>query len=119
MEVIEIFKVLADESRLRIFNILRVKKLCVCDIESILDLPQANVSRHLARMKNAGMIKSEKKSQWVYVWVDEECLEKYSFLKKLFKKDIHEEQLHKDRERLEKYLKDKKECKLEKMEGKK
>ena len=111
MEIIEIFKALSDESRIRIFNILKVKKMCVCDIESVLELPQANVSRHLSRLKSAGLIKSEKKAQWVYFWINEEFLEKHSFIKKVFKKDLKEEVFIKDREKMEKYLKEKKECK--------
>lgn len=114
MEIVEIFKALSDESRVRIINILKSKKMCVCDIESILQLPQANVSRHLARLKTAGIIKSEKKSQWVYFWISEECLEKHSFIKKIFKKDLNEEIFIKDREKMEKYFKEKRECKTEK-----
>lgn len=111
MEIIEIFKVLSDESRLRIINILKVKKMCVCDIEKILELPQANVSRHLSRLKSVGIIKSEKKSQWVYFWINEEFLEKHSFIKKVIKKDLNEETFFKDRKKVEEYLKEKKECK--------
>ncbi len=114
MEIIEIFKALSDESRIRIFNILKVKKMCVCDIESVLELPQANVSRHLSRLKSAGLIKSEKKAQWVYFWINEEFLEKHTFIKKIFKKDLNEEIFIRDREKLEKYLKQKKACKVEK-----
>ncbi len=111
MEIVEIFKALSDESRLRIINILKEKKMCVCDIENILELPQANVSRHLSRLKSVGLIKSEKKSQWVYFWINEEFLEKHSFIKKIYKKDLKEEVFIKDREKMEKYLKEKKECK--------
>ena len=111
MEIVEIFKALSDESRVRIVNILKVKKMCVCDIESILELPQANVSRHLARLKSAGLICSEKKAQWVYFWINEECIEKHTFIKKIFKKDLNDEVFVKDREKLEKYIKQKKECK--------
>jgi ArsR family transcriptional regulator, arsenate/arsenite/antimonite-responsive transcriptional repressor len=118
MEIVEIFKALSDESRVRILNILKSKKMCACDIESILNLPQANISRHLSKLKSVGIINSEKKSQWVYFWISEECIEKYSFIKKIFKKDFNEEILVKDREKMEKYLKQKKACKLEKGDDK-
>lgn len=105
MEIVEIFKALSDESRLRIINILKLKKMCVCDIENILGLPQANVSRHLAKLKIAGIIKSEKKSQWVYFWINEEFIEKHPFIKKILKKELNEDSFIKDREKAEKNIK--------------
>lgn len=63
---IRILKALADESRLRILNLLYEGELCVCDIESTLKISQTNVSRHLACLKNAGLISSRKQAQWVY-----------------------------------------------------
>ena len=50
------FKALADINRLRIMNLLLHGELCVCDIQRVLDSPQPNVSRHLAYMRNAGLV---------------------------------------------------------------
>ena len=50
------FKALADATRLRILNLLLHGELCVCDIQHVLDATQPNVSRHLAYLKNAGLV---------------------------------------------------------------
>jgi len=78
MDLSAIFKTLGDETRLRIFGLLLKKELCVCDIESILGISQANASRHLARMKVSGILASRKTAQWVYYSLSAEFLESYS-----------------------------------------
>lgn len=50
------FKALADTNRLRIMNLLLHGELCVCDIQCVLESPQPNVSRHLAYLKNSGLV---------------------------------------------------------------
>lgn len=60
MELAEIFKALADPNRLRILNLLGDQSLCVCDLEEILKLQQSNLSRHLAKLKQAGLVSGRK-----------------------------------------------------------
>ena len=69
--MVEIFKALGDETRLRIVNLLLQRDLCVCDIEGILEITQSNASRHLIKLKNSGIISQEKKAQWVFHKLDE------------------------------------------------
>lgn len=64
--MVEMFKALADENRLRIINILMKEELCVCEIEVLLEMSQSNVSRHLAKLKSAGLILSSKDAQWIH-----------------------------------------------------
>ena len=71
---IEIYKALSDESRLRILNLLLQTKLCVCEIEVVLDISQSNASRHLSKLKNAEIIVSKKEAQWVYHDMNEEFM---------------------------------------------
>lgn len=88
----ELFKALSDESRLRILNLLMQNELCVCEIESMLDMSQTNVSRHLNKLKNAGMISVTKKAQWAYYSIDESFIKEnpylYDHLKFVFENDI-------------------------------
>jgi ArsR family transcriptional regulator, arsenate/arsenite/antimonite-responsive transcriptional repressor len=57
MERVEgIFKALADSTRLRILNLLLREDACVCELGSALGLPQPLVSRHLACLRNAGLV---------------------------------------------------------------
>lgn len=69
--MIELFKTLGDENRLRIINLLMHAELCVCEIEVLLEVTQSNTSRHLSKLKNAGIISSSKDAQWVHYKVSE------------------------------------------------
>ena len=79
-DIVYILKALADDNRIRILNLLRNDELCVCDIEDVLGIKQSNASRHLNRLKVAGIIDSEKKSQWVYYRLKDETFVKFPFL---------------------------------------
>ena len=104
MDLIEIFKALGDENRIRILNLLIRQELCVCEIETVLDITQSNASRHLNKLKTAGVIISEKKSQWVYYRIDDKFIEENNLLYEFIKNKIVENtQLQRDVERLNKY----------------
>jgi ArsR family transcriptional regulator len=65
-ELTKIFKALSDESRLRILNLLFLTgELCVCDIESTTGFTQTKVSRHLAYLKNAGLVDDRRQGLWI------------------------------------------------------
>lgn len=111
--MIRVLKALGDETRLRIVNILRVENLCVCEIEAILQSSQSNVSRHLAKLRDAGVIYSEKKSQWVYYGINRDILAKYSFIKTLLDDDLAKNTLYlEELDRLKNYREQYHECQL-------
>jgi ArsR family transcriptional regulator, arsenate/arsenite/antimonite-responsive transcriptional repressor len=56
----QLFRALADRTRLRIVNLLARGSLCVCDIQRILEQPQSSVSRHLGLLKAAGLIEDRR-----------------------------------------------------------
>lgn len=64
----ELFKALADETRLRIVHLLRAsgRSLCVCELVDALHLPQYQVSRHLTGLKEADLVAVEKHGTWAY-----------------------------------------------------
>ncbi|MDQ2087794.1 metalloregulator ArsR/SmtB family transcription factor [Herbivorax sp. ANBcel31] len=70
--VVDVLKALADETRLRIINLLYEGEMCVCDIVETLEITQTKASRHLIYLKNAGLVKHRKKAQWVYYSLIEE-----------------------------------------------
>jgi len=85
--MVSTLKALADENRLRIINLLIEQELCVCEIETMLDLTQTNVSRHLAKLKNAKLITPFKDAQWVHYRISEELKNDeflFSYLKQKF-----------------------------------
>lgn len=102
-DLVDILKSLADENRLRILNLLRNGELCVCDIETILGIKQSNTSRHLNRLKIAGIIASQKKSQWVYYRLKDETFTNFPFLSEILNDELDKIDIcKKDLELLEK-----------------
>lgn len=61
-----IFRALSDRTRLRILNLLRTDELCVCDIVTVLDVPQPTASRHLAYLRKSGLVLARKEGLWHY-----------------------------------------------------
>jgi ArsR family transcriptional regulator len=70
-DLIDIFKALSEESRLRILALLLEREMCVCEIEVCLNMTQSNASRHLTLLKNSGILESYKMAQWTYYRIDE------------------------------------------------
>ena len=66
LELERVYKALADANRLRILGLLRTGEICVCDIHESLDLPQSKVSRHLAYLRQAGLVHARKAGLWVH-----------------------------------------------------
>ncbi|MDD5503132.1 MAG: metalloregulator ArsR/SmtB family transcription factor [Candidatus Thermoplasmatota archaeon] len=59
------FGALSDEKRLRILALLNVQPLCVCVIKQVVKLPDSKLSYHLSVLKNAGLVKSKEKKNWL------------------------------------------------------
>lgn len=64
---VTVFKSLGDESRLAMMVLIREhQELCVCELTTALDVPQPKVSRHLASLREAGLLEAERRGQWIY-----------------------------------------------------
>ena len=111
MEILQILKALADENRIRIVSLLKQQELCVCEIEAILGINQSNLSRHLHKLSAVQLIKRTKKSQWVYYQTNQQLLEQYPFLKKIFNRELAQVKPYKDDyEKLRKYKRSRMNC---------
>ena len=66
MDISEVLKALADPNRLRILHLLGDRTLCVCDIELLLKINQSNLSRHLAKLKQTGLVHAQKKGLFMH-----------------------------------------------------
>jgi len=62
----QMFKAFADETRLRILNLLVGRELCVCDLIDTLKVGQSKVSRHLAYLRHAGLVIDRRDGLWKY-----------------------------------------------------
>jgi ArsR family transcriptional regulator len=66
-----LFELLADSTRRRILALLlEHREICVCRLVGALDLPQPKVSRHLAAMREAGLLVSRRKGTWILYRLD-------------------------------------------------
>jgi len=61
-----IFKALSESIRLRIVVLLTKGELCVCDLTEVLNLPQSTISRHMSRLKTAGIIENRREGRWIH-----------------------------------------------------
>lgn len=67
LSAIAFYKALSDEIRLKSLLLIQEKgELCVCEIMSALDESQPKVSRHLAMLRNSGLLLDRRHKQWVY-----------------------------------------------------
>jgi len=63
--LIKVMKALSDPNRVKIVKMLQQKKLCVCEMQSALQISQPNVSKHLKILEEAGLVDYQKDSLWV------------------------------------------------------
>jgi ArsR family transcriptional regulator, arsenate/arsenite/antimonite-responsive transcriptional repressor len=60
------FSALADRTRLRLLNLLRGGEVCVCFFAGTLDTNNPKISRHLAYLKRASLVKARRDGKWVH-----------------------------------------------------
>src|SRR6266550_1818364 len=60
-----LFQALGDRTRLRLLNLMSAGEVCVCFFVEVLDEPQPKISRHLAYLRSAGLVKTTRDGKWV------------------------------------------------------
>lgn len=61
------FKVLADQTRLRLMVILALEgETCVCKLAQALEAPESRISRHLGIMRMAGIVEARREGTWMH-----------------------------------------------------
>ncbi|MCC5884661.1 MAG: metalloregulator ArsR/SmtB family transcription factor [Halomonas sp.] len=67
LDPVRLFKCLADETRLLVTLLIqREGELCVCEMTHALEESQPKVSRHLAQLRECGLLQDRRDGQWVY-----------------------------------------------------
>ena len=64
--LISIFKLLSDETRLRMLILLYQEELCVCQLSGVLDVPQPRISQNLSKFRDMGLVIDERKEKYVF-----------------------------------------------------
>lgn len=72
----ELFKVLGDNTRIKIIYALSKKELCVCDISEVVQMSQSAVSHQLRILKSARLVKFRREGKVVYYSLDDEHINK-------------------------------------------
>jgi ArsR family transcriptional regulator len=62
---------LADNTRLRLLNLMRDQEICVCFFTEVLGDSQPKISRHLAYLRNAGLVGARRDGKWMHYSIKE------------------------------------------------
>jgi len=65
MDLIQIYQCFCDRTRLRVLHLLTKSSLCVCHFQDILGEPQVKISKHLAYLRNKGMVTTKREQNWI------------------------------------------------------
>ena len=73
-------KALGDPIRLQLVDVLKrhAGKVCVCELVPLFDISQPTLSHHLKKLRQAGIVASERRGLWAYYYVNPEALEELS-----------------------------------------
>lgn len=62
----DVFKLLSDETRLRMLMLLYKEALCGCELEGILAVPQPRISKNLAKMRDMNLVRDSRKEKFIF-----------------------------------------------------
>lgn len=65
MELVKIYECLCEVTRLRLLNVLAQGPLCVCHFQAVLLAPQVKISKHLAYLRERGLVECEREGNWM------------------------------------------------------
>jgi ArsR family transcriptional regulator, arsenate/arsenite/antimonite-responsive transcriptional repressor len=73
---VDVFKALGDPVRLELLALIAARgPLCVCHLEEALSYKQPRISKHLATLRKAGLVRSRREGTWVYYELNDEMLD--------------------------------------------
>ncbi|MEH6578143.1 MAG: metalloregulator ArsR/SmtB family transcription factor [Amphritea sp.] len=63
----QLFKALCEPVRIRMLNLLNHnEEICVCDLMTTLEISQSLASRHLAYLRNSGLVSARREGVWMH-----------------------------------------------------
>lgn len=71
-EISTFFKILGDNTRVKILFALDHNEMCVCDIANVLNMTKSSISHQLSYLKDLNIVKSRKSGKEVYYSLDDE-----------------------------------------------
>jgi ArsR family transcriptional regulator, arsenate/arsenite/antimonite-responsive transcriptional repressor len=110
-DLVQYFRALSEELRLRILILLAHGELCVCDMMDVLEEPQSKISRHLSYLKRSGLITGKRVGVWMHYMLSQPTEEtirvQIEFMRERlsqlpgFKDDVVKMEILKERKRCE------------------
>jgi len=76
-ELTKLLRVLSDESKLRVLNLLQERECCVCEVMQAMEISQSKASRVLSALYNVGLLKLRKEGRWALYSIDTEPEQTY------------------------------------------
>jgi len=70
LDLPRLFAALSDRTRLRLLNLMRGREVCVCYFVEILGQSQPKVSRHLAYLRQAGIVRARREGKWMHYRIE-------------------------------------------------
>ena len=100
-QVENLFKALADRTRLRLLNLMGTDEVCVCFFVEVLKTNQPKISRHLAYLRRARVVEARRDGKWMHYLIveppDQHAARIFSEVRQWLKED---EEMQRDRQRL-------------------
>jgi len=80
LRLAKVAKALGDPVRLALVDVLRKHpgKVCVCELVPLFDISQPTLSHHLKKLRDAGIVNSERQGLWAYYYVNPNTLKELS-----------------------------------------
>jgi ArsR family transcriptional regulator len=80
LRMADVSKALGDPIRLQLVDVLRrhAGKVCVCELVPLFDVSQPTLSHHLKKLRDAGIVDSERQGLWAYYYVIPDALKELS-----------------------------------------
>jgi ArsR family transcriptional regulator len=80
LRMADVAKALGDPIRLQLVDVLRrhAGKVCVCELVPLFDISQPTLSHHLKRLREAGLVDSERRGLWAYYYVIPDAMKELS-----------------------------------------
>ena len=77
LRIAQVAKALGDPIRLQLVDVLRkhAGKVCVCELVPLFDVSQPTLSHHLKKLRDAGLVDSERQGLWAYYYVKPAALD--------------------------------------------
>ncbi|MFX1279072.1 MAG: ArsR/SmtB family transcription factor [Promethearchaeota archaeon] len=71
-EKVSAHKALGNESRFLIYNLIKKKEMCICELSIVLDFTQPTISHHVKILEQAGLIKGVKSGKFIHYQLEKD-----------------------------------------------